>query len=84
MDIRFPTFSLARQTQAISSYTCCTYNMVKGRVSIKASWKHFCSSEKKMADKSRFNRNKINDELLLILEFSVIKQLCYTGLLDMK
>ena len=67
-------------------------NMVKERVSNNASWKQFCSSEKKMAYKSRFagtgidlDRNRCFSqkytEELLILEF-LIKQLFYVGLLD--
>ena len=45
-DMRFPAFSLARGNR-LSVYMPAVPNMVKERVSIKASWKHFCSSEKK-------------------------------------
>ena len=49
--------------------------MVKERVSNKASWKHFWSSEKKTADRSRFGPELTEAEIdgsveeLLILEF---------------
>ena len=55
--------------------------MVKERVSNKASWKHFCSSEKKWPTKTVLDQNKINMEELLILEF-LINQLFYSGLLE--
>ena len=58
-------------------------SMVKERVSSKASQKHFCSFEKKWPTKDVLDRNKINMEEVLILEFS-IKQLFYSGLLDIK
>ena len=65
--------------------------MVKERVSNKTSWKHFSSSEKKMANKSCFVPELtkavidalVDTEELLILEF-LIKQLFYSGLLDIK
>ena len=57
--------------------------MVKGCVSNKASGKHFCSSENKWPTKAVLDRNEINMEELLILEF-LIKQLFYLCLLDIE
>ena len=45
--------------------------------------KHVWSSEKKWPTKAVLDRNKINMEELLILEF-LIKQLFFSGLLDIK
>ena len=63
--------------------------MVKERVSNKAG-KHFCSSEKKWPTKVIFGLDlseaefdALVEEEFLILEFS-IKQLFYSGLLDIK
>ena len=59
--------------------------MVKERVRHKASWKHFCSSEKELADKCRFGPElteaEINMEDLLILEILTKQSFC-SSLLD--
>ena len=70
----------------LSVYIPAVPNMVKESISNKASRKHFCSSEEiKTADKSCFGpvHNEINKEELLTLKF-LIKQLFYSGLLDIK
>ena len=60
MDIRIPAFSLACWTQAIGSYTCCTqYGQRTIHVSNKASWKHFCTSEKKRPTKAILDWNEL-------------------------
>ena len=57
--------------------------MGKGRVSNRASWKYFRSSEKKWPTKAVLDRNKIRMEEFLILEF-LMKHLFYSGALDIK
>ena len=56
-------------------------NMVNESVNSKASCKNFLLLWEKWPTKAVLNRNKINIEDLLILEF-LIKQLFYSGLQD--
>ena len=69
MDIRFAAFSLAPRTQVMSSNTCVP-NMVQNVSAIKRDETCLELSEK-WSTKSVLDRNKINKEELLILEFLI-------------